>query len=135
MLFRSLGGGECYYCHNSGSYPNMNRQFAVWVYVDFIAHLGNNPDPNAPNWPTIDVPVPGGGGMRTYFKEEVKDVRVLQLRSGKEQSRFNQFMNMFTRFGSLQTMKYTLTRRGESLDTEYELAEMQIGRASCRERV
>lgn len=111
----SLTEGEetCHLCQEGHS--DMTSVFCVWTYVDFILHLGDNPDEEGERWEQVK------SRDRIIFKETVDRPMIIWLKFGREAAWFGQFKHAFTKYGTLLDRIYELQRKGLKLDTDYTL--------------
>lgn len=118
------GNEECTYCDEG--HTVLQNRFACWVWVDYILHLGNNPDEQGDEWTPVQIQVTDASGTlkaRTVFQEMVEDVKLLEMPAGRRQVWFAQFTSAWTQAGDLQLSKYELHRVGEGRDdTDYTLS-------------
>jgi len=119
VCLRNLTEGEESCPHCEAGHDQITNRFAVWVYVHFILHLGDNPnsDEDSPAWDQVQV------GQRFMFRENVGQPLLIWLAYGKQWSWFGQFKAAYTKYGTLSGRVYELRRVGTSMnDTDYTLA-------------
>lgn len=110
----SEGGDDCDYCA-AGRDTDQNR-FGVWVFLHFILHSGDNPDPEGEPWKQKKL------DKRTLFQELFNKPMLIDLPAGRSRKWYKQFVTPWAQYGSLQMHLYELLRIGEGRDdTEYTL--------------
>lgn len=125
------GDERCASCEDG--HEDMGLRFAVWAYVDYILHLGDNPDQEGQAWEQVRLKAAGGDERkgRILFKEEVGQSILIWLAYGKEWVWFEQVMAAFNKYGTLKDHLYELKRVGEKMsDTDYTFQAVKAGKIS-----
>tara|TARA_R110002020_G_scaffold18947_4_gene65641 strand:+ start:4096 stop:4782 length:687 start_codon:yes stop_codon:yes gene_type:complete len=89
-----------------------SHKFAVWAYVHEIIHL----DKRSEDWEVVSGP-----GNKQLFKEVVEDFRIISLGFGRSDYVWNQFVEVFDDWGSLDKGVIRIKRSGAGIDTAYSI--------------
>lgn len=117
VCVRSMTEGEevCALCEEG--HADTGTRFALWVWVDCILHLGDNPDVEGEPWKQVKV------GNRIMFKEDIRRPLLLRLGVGRQYRWYGQFRQVCDQYGSLAGKLFELRRIGSGRDdTDYVLA-------------
>ena len=91
-----------------------SHKFAFWAYVYNVIHTDKRND----SWEEIEGP----GGKKMY-KEEINDFRVISLGFGRSDYVWNQLVDIYSDWGSLNKGVIRIKRTGSgAYDTSYALA-------------
>ena len=90
-----------------------SRKFAFWTYVHEIIHGERRDD----SWEAIDGP-----GGRKMYKEVVNDYKIVCLGFGRNDYLWNQLVDVFNDWDSLDKGVMRIKRTGAGLDTSYAIA-------------
>lgn len=88
------------------------HKFAVWAYVHEIIH----PEKRSEDWESINGP-----GNKQLFKEVVDDFRIVSLGFGRSDYVWNQFVEVYDDWGSLDKGVIRIKRSGTGIDTAYSI--------------
>lgn len=98
----------------SGNPVRPSHKFAFWAYVYDIIHVDKRND----DWEEIEGPA-----GRKMFKESVNDFRIIPLTFGRGDYIWNQLVDIYSDWGSLNKGVMRIKRTGSGmLDTSYNLA-------------
>ena len=91
-----------------------SNKFAFWAYVHEIIHTSKRQD----DWEQIEGP-----SGKKLFKETVNDYRVIALTFGRNDYLFNQLIDVYNDWGSLNKGVIRIKRTGTGMyDTSYTIA-------------
>ena len=91
-----------------------SHKFAFWGYVHEVIH----PEKRNDDW--IEVNGPGG---RKMYKEEINDYRIIALSFGRSDYIWNQLVDVYNDWGSLDKGVLRVKRTGSGMyDTSYQVA-------------
>ena len=111
------GEEECSHCDEG--HDDMGNRFAVWVYVHFVLHLGDNPNQGEGEEPWQQVTM----GKRVMFKETIDQPLMIWMPYGRGFVWFGQFREAVVKYGTLQGRLFEMKRVGSGMqDTDYTLA-------------
>jgi hypothetical protein len=109
-----LMGAPCKWCASGTTIRNV---YVFLVYVYDIIHKAQNPkladNSNAQKWALVKQ-----GGQNLY-REDVKEVRVLRLKWGKDNNVKNAILQFANVYGTLCDRNYVFLRTGAAKDTSY----------------
>ena len=98
----------------SGNPVRPSHKFAFWAYVHNIIHVEKRND----DWEEIEGPA-----GKKMFKETVNDFRIIPLTFGRGDYIWNQLVDIYSDWGSLNKGVMRIKRTGSGmLDTSYTLA-------------
>lgn len=89
-----------------------SHRFAFWAYVIEVFH-GSNPN-NNDRWEAVTGP-----SGKTVYKEEINDFRVIALSMGRSNALWNQLVDVYNDWGTLNKGVVRIRRQGAGLDTTY----------------
>ena len=91
--------------------PRMpGRKFAFWGYIHYILHTKKTSE---------DMEAIAGPGGRKLFKETIDDYRILPFSFGKGNANWNQLLDVYEDWGSLDKGVIKIKRNGVGLETTY----------------
>lgn len=127
MRLRTDGEDSCAFCEEG--HEDMALRFAIWIWVDHVLHLGDNPDPEGEAWEQIRLAAEKGKKGRIMFKESISQPMVIWMAYGKEWVWFSQFDAALNQYGTLEGRLYELKRVGASMgDTDYTLSMIKVSK-------
>jgi len=87
-----------------------SHRFGLWVYAHYIFHVDKRND----EWEEVETP----SGVK-MFKEVIDDYRIVQLAFGRGDYVWNQLVEIYGDWGSLNKGVIRVKRNGIGLDTSY----------------
>ncbi len=122
LRLRTDGDESCTFCEEG--HEEMALRFSIWIWVDHVLHLGDNPDPEGQAWEQIRLAAEKGKKKgRIMFKEAIGQPMVIWMAYGKEWVWFSQFDAALNQYGTLEGRLYELKRVGSNMqDTDYTLS-------------
>ena len=121
LRLRTDGDESCTFCEEG--HEEMALRFSIWIWVDHVLHLGDNPDPEGQAWEQIRLAAEKGKKGRIMFKEAIGQPMVIWMAYGKEWVWFSQFDAALNQYGTLEGRLYELKRVGSNMqDTDYTLS-------------
>ena len=125
LRLRTDGDDSCTFCEEG--HEEMALRFSIWIWVDHVLHLGDNPDPEGQAWEQIRLAAEKGKKGRIMFKEAISQPMVIWMAYGKEWVWFSQFDAALNKYGTLEGRLYELKRVGSNMqDTDYTLSMIKV---------
>ena len=91
--------------------PRMpTRKFAFWGYIHYVLHTKKTSE----NMEAI-----AGPGGRKLFKETIDDYRIIPISFGRGSANFNQLLDVYEDWGSLNKGIIRIKRNGAGMETTY----------------
>lgn len=119
LCVRAFTDGEETCAHCEDGHDDLGNRFAVWAYIHFILHMGDNPNQGEGEEPWQQVKV----GGRVMFKEQIDLPLMIWMPYGKQFAWFGQFREALVKYGTLLGRLYELKRTGQGMqDTDYTLS-------------
>ncbi len=120
VRLRSDGEDSCSFCDEG--HDDLALRFSIWIWVEHILHLGDNPDPEGTAWEQMRLAPEGNKKGRIMFKETVDEPMLIWMAYGKEWVWFSQFDAALNKYGTLEGRLFELKRVGSQMtDTDYTL--------------
>jgi len=91
----------------------VQKKFAMWTYIYEALHV----EKRIESWTSLEGP-----SGKTLYKEEVNDFRILSLPFGRGGYLWNQLVDIFEEWGSLNKGVIRIKRTGAGLETTYNIA-------------
>ena len=91
----------------------VQKKFAMWTYIYEALHV----EKKVESWTALEGP-----SGKTLYKEEVNDFRIMSLTFGKGGYLWNQVVDIFEEWGSLNKGVIRIKRAGAGLETTYNIA-------------
>lgn len=112
--------GLCERCLHSRSKP----RFGVWVWVDKVLRKFQNPAytegrEGAKPWKLVKYGTGEDGKPNAFYVQEVDDVRLWTKGPGRNGYIINQLLTAYNNYSTLMDRQYSITRKGERLETNY----------------
>lgn len=121
LRLRTDGDEPCAFCEEG--HEGLALRMAVWVWVDHVLHLGDNPDPEGQPWEQLRQAGKDKKPGRIMFKEMIEQPMLVWMAYGKEWVWFEQFIAALNKYGTLEDRLFELKRVGDTMqDTDYTLA-------------
>ena len=99
-----------------------SHKFAFWAYVYNIIHTRKDYNQRIIMGSEDWIEIEGAGGKKV-FREEVNDYKVLSLGFGRGDTNWNQLVDVYNDWGSIDKGVIRLKRTGSGmLDTSYQIA-------------
>ena len=91
----------------------VQKKFAMWTYIYEALHVEKRVD----SWTALEGP-----SGKTLYKEELNDFRIMSLPFGRGGYLWNQLVDIFEEWGSLNKGVIRIKRAGAGLETTYNIA-------------
>tara|TARA_R100000152_G_C6776763_1_gene206116 strand:+ start:1243 stop:1935 length:693 start_codon:yes stop_codon:yes gene_type:complete len=91
----------------------VQKKFAMWVHIYEALHVERRVD----SWTAIEGP-----SGKTLYKEELNDFRIMALPFGRGGYVWNQLVDVFEEWGTLNKGVIRVKRNGAGLETTYSIA-------------
>jgi len=91
----------------------VQKKFAMWTYIYEALHVEKRVD----SWTALEGP-----SGKTLYKEELNDFRIMSLPFGRGGYLWNQLVDIFEEWGSLNKGVIRIKRTGAGLETTYNIA-------------